>query len=205
MSDYCHLSDVKLQLPDVTWGDDYDAILSTLVERASRAIDAHLKREPSAFAVSADSTRYFTGSGDAELWIGEMAAAPTSVAVAEAGVLTTYTAWAATDYICWPYNALLEGKPYLRLDIDSINGSKSEWCEYPKAIKIVGKFGFSTSAPAEIVEATIIQTVRWFKRGQQAFLDTGAIVELGQLKYTKKLDPDVETLLSLAKFQRLTI
>lgn len=203
--DYCYVQDIKDNLPDITVDTTYELMFNTLITRASRAIDTHLKREPGAFAVIADSTRYFTGSGDDKLWVGEMAAAPTSIAVAEAGVLTTLTTWAATDYYCWPYNALAEGMPYLRLDVDTINGTKYTWYDYPKAVRVIGKFGFSASAPAEIVQATIIQVMRWFKRGQQAYQDTGAIVELAQLRYTRKLDPDVETLLSLPKFQLVTI
>ncbi len=50
--------------------------------------------------------------------------------------------------------------------------------------------------PPELVkQATIAQALRWFKRGQQAFTDTGGIVELGTLLYTKKLDPEIETML----------
>lgn len=50
--------------------------------------------------------------------------------------------------------------------------------------------------PTAIVQqATIMQALRWFKRGQQAFTDTGGVVELGTLLYTKKLDPEIETML----------
>ncbi len=50
--------------------------------------------------------------------------------------------------------------------------------------------------PTPIVQqATIMQALRWFKRGQQAFTDTGGVVELGTLLYTKKLDPEIETML----------
>jgi hypothetical protein len=41
----------------------------------------------------------------------------------------------------------------------------------------------------------VIQVVRWFKRSQQAFQDVGAIVELGQLRYVQRLDPDVQTII----------
>lgn len=205
MADYVNFQQIMDAMPDATWNSSYEVILRALATRASRLIDAHLKREPGAFAVAADTTRYFTGDGCDELWIGELAAAPTSLAVAEAGILTAYTTWAATDYLLWPYNAIAEGKPYTRLDIDHWNGTKSSWYSYPKAVKIVGKFGFSTVVPDEIVEAAIIQAVRWFKRGQQAFQDTGAITQLAQLQYVKRLDPDVELILSAPKFQVVTI
>lgn len=205
IQDYVTRDEIKQGLPDSSWGSDYDAGLDVLAARASRAIDMHLKRKPGAFYVNADVTLYFDGSGNSQLWIEELAAAPTSVQVAETGVLTTLTSWASTDYVLWPYNALDYGTPYLRLDVDLMSGTKSLWYGYRKAVKIVGKFGFSTTVPGEIKEAAIIQAVRWFKRGQQAFADVGAVEALGQLKYVQRLDPDVAGILEGAKFGRMTI
>lgn len=202
-ADYCTIQEIKDTLVDTDLEDDYDDVLERMITDASSLIDSLLKREPGAFYVTADTTRYFSGSGT-QLWIGELAAAPTTVSVAETGT-TTYTAWAATDYICWPWNALAEGMPYQRLDIDSYNGSQSSWYGYPKAVKIVGKFGFSATIPSEIKEAAIVQVIRWWKRAAQAYQDAGAIIELGQMRYVRKLDPDVETIISLPKFQVLTL
>jgi len=192
-------------MPDVSMGETYDALLDWLATRASRLIDGYFKRKPGAFAVDTDETRYFDGSGCGEQWIDELAAAPTSVSVAEKGDITSYTAWASTDYMLWPYNALLEGMPYLRLDLDRLYGTKTTWYSYPKGVKVVGKFGFSTAAPDELVQAATIQVIRWFKRGQQGFKDVGAIESLGSLAYVKELDADVKQILDLAKYQRMTI
>lgn len=189
MADYCTNTEIKAALPDGNWGSSYDILLATLATRASRAIDLFLGRQPNAFAASSDETRYFDGEGRSSLWVGELAAAPTSVAVDEAGD-GNYTTWEATDIILWPYNAALNGEPYLRLDINPL-GNKTIFPAFPKAVKIVGKFGYATAVPEIIKMATIIQAVRWFKRGQQGFEDTGAVAELGQLKYVQGLDPDV--------------
>ena len=54
-------------------------------------------------------------------------------------------------------------------------------------------------------EAAKIQAARLFKRGQQAFADAGASVELGRLLYVKRLDPDVEAILMGAGLRRLTV
>lgn len=186
-------------MPDTSWGSTYDAILTVLAKRASRAIDRFTGRDAGAFYVAVDTIRYYDGSGERDQWIDELAAAPTSVAVAEAGDLTDYTAWASSDYMVWPYH----GGPYARLDIDQLYGSKSIWYRFPKSVKVVGKFGYSTEPPDDVVMATIIQAARWFKRGQQAFRDTGAITELGQLTYTKSLDPDVAELIK--HLRRVTV
>ena len=54
-------------------------------------------------------------------------------------------------------------------------------------------------------QACLIQAGRWFKRGQQAYADAGASVELGQLIFAKQLDPDVEAILMTAGLRRLTV
>jgi hypothetical protein len=209
---YVTNTQIKALMPDTTWGTSYDTLLTTLAERASRAIDRFTGREQGAYAVSTDTTRYFDGAGGVEQWIDEMAALPTTVAVAETGIIDgsantggTYTTWAAADYVPWPDNALAQGKPIMRLDVELLSGSKTIWTSYRRAVKITGKFGYSTTAgtPPEVVQATAIQAVRYFKRSQQAYTDTGAIVELGQLRYVSEIDPDVKNI--VMHLRRLTV
>jgi hypothetical protein len=54
-------------------------------------------------------------------------------------------------------------------------------------------------------QAALIQAIRFFKRAQQAFADAGANVDLGQLVFAKKLDPDVEAILLTAGLRRVTV
>lgn len=211
-NDYCTTAHIKAAMPDGEWGSAYDVELGRLATAASRAIDRFTKRQSGFWYVSADETRYFDGNGRRELWIGYLAAAPTSVSVAESGDVDssagsggTYTAWATSDYLLWPYNALLEGEAYRRLDIDVMNGSKASWYPYPKSVKIVGKFGWATAVPSEIRELAIIQAARWFKRGQQAYQDTGAVSDLGQLQYVQRLDPDIAAMIDFPPFREVTI
>lgn len=203
VNNYCTVAEVKLGMPDTDWGTTYDATIELLIKRASRELDRFTGRKPGAYFVDTDVVRYFTGSGKTELWIGELAAAPTTVQVAETGELATLTTWASTDYLCWPYNALDDGEPIRRLDIDVINGTKACWCAFPKAVKITGKFGFAATVPDDIKQAAIVQVGRWFKRGQQAYQDTGAIVELGKLAYVKELDPTVAMMVQHLKVQAI--
>ena len=203
--DYLDRDTIKLRLPDVTWGDKYDAVLDQVAEEASREIDRYLGRPLGSFAAGAAAARTFTGSGDGDLWVPEMAAAPTEVAVAEAGVLTDYTVWSATDYLLWPYNAVDTEEPYTKLEIDQINGSKLLWYSYPKGVKITAIWGYSVTPPSPVVKACIILAIRSFKRAQQAYQDTGAVIELGQLTYVKGLDPEVETFLSQSGLREVTI
>lgn len=202
MTDYCEVGDILEHMPDTTFAPEYENTFRLLITRASRLIDRATARPDGAFYASADSVRYFDGSGQREQWIGELAAAPTTVQVDEGGA-GTYTTWAGTDYILWPYNAAADGKPYTRLDVDQLNGDKAVWYRFPRSVKITGKWGYSVAVPEEVKQAVIIQTVRWFKRAQQAYQDVGAIVELGQLRFVRQIDPDVEFIVN--HLRRVTI
>lgn len=194
MTDYITRTELYQSTPDVDWSADYADMLGALITRASRAVDLACKRPDNFFAVETATARLFDGSGGREQWVDHMAAAPTLVEVDESGDLT-YTTWASSDYMVWPYNAAAVGKPYQRLDIDQLNGTKSLWYRFPRSVRITAKWGYSTAAPGPIKQATIIQVMRWFKRGQQAYQDTGAIFDLGQLQYVKQTDPDIVNLL----------
>lgn len=200
INDYTTVTEIKAEMPDTSWSTAYDTLLTTIITDASRAIDLFTGRVPGAYSINVDTTRYFNGTGNRELWIDELADVPSTVAVAETGVIDnvsgtggTYTTYAATDYYLWPYNAVAERRPFLKLELDQFNGSKFSWYAFRRGIKITGKFGYSTttSLPPEIKRATKIQAIRWFKRGQQAYQDVGAIVELGQMRYVQSLDPDI--------------
>lgn len=199
-----YLTTVELmdEMPDVEWSGKYEPLLEGLILRASRLIDRITGREEGAYQVAAATTRTFDGSGQRFQWVDEMAEAPTAVAVDESGTLS-YTAWAGSDYMAWPYNAAAKGLPYLRLDIDQLNGTKVAWWSFPRSVRVTAKWGYSVAVPSAVQQAVIVQTVRWFKRGQQAFQDAGAIFELGQLRYVKQLDPDVA--LIVEHYRRVTV
>lgn len=205
MADYCTAAQVKAHMQEAfgTSGS-YDAELAALVTRASREIDRLTLRAPNAYAATS-ATRYFDGSGCGQLWIDEIASAPTSVSVAEAGQADdasgsggSYTVWAASDYRLWPYDATQWGLPYTRLDIDRLYGTKSVWYAFPKAVKIVGAFGYSTAVPKDIEQAAIIQTARLFMRGKQGYMDNSAYDEAGRLTL-REMDADLENIINMYK------
>lgn len=198
-NDYATRQEVKDHLPDPAWGTKYDALIDLLLPRASRLIDEESNEKAGGYFVDSDSTVYLDGTGTKtlHLWrepsVRFLADTPTSIKISEDGSVTPadYTALAATDYILRPYNAPDYGQPYRKIDMDDLNGDYAAWPKFPKAVEITGPIGWSTTVPPTIKEATIVQVVRWTKRAQQMFQDTGAIVELGQLRYTKELDPEV--------------
>ena len=202
MTDYVSVDDIMAEMPDTSWTGKYHETLDNLVTRASRLIDRLTGREDGAYGISTATARTFDGSGLSMQWVDEMAAAPTLVEVDETGAFA-YVTWAASDYLLWPYNAAAQSRPYLRLDVDLMNGDKAIWYRFPKSVRITAKWGYSTTPPQEIRQATIIQVTRWFKRAQQAYQVTGAILELGQLRYVRELDPDVSLIID--HYRRVTV
>jgi hypothetical protein len=198
MTAYCEFDDIEESMPDTSWSGDYITVLEALSERASLLIDRATGREPSAFYASDTATaRIFDGGGCGSQWVDEMAAAPTLVEVDESGIYS-YATWTTSDYAVWPYNAT----PYTRLDILR-TGDHAAWPCYTRSVRVTARWGYSLTPPEDIKQATIIQTIRWFKRAQQAYQDAGAIVELGQLRYVRQLDPDVEFIVE--HYRRLAI
>jgi hypothetical protein len=205
---YCTYAEVKAVMADAIWGTstDHDAILTALATRASRFVDRYTKRSNGAFCVgSVGQVRYFDGNGSEDLWVGELAAMPSIIEVAEGGDLSDLTPWAVTDVLGYPENAVAEGIPINQLKVDIINGTKTCWPAYPKAVKLTCLPGFSAVTPDEIKQAAIIQVARWFKRGQQGFQDAGASAELGQLQFAGGLDREVKQILDSPQFARMTI
>lgn len=208
---YCTLDELKQALPGsgIDHVADIDAFLVNAIIRASRAIDRFTRREDGAYARAStdEETRLYDGSGEPYQWVDEMASAPTAVAVAETGGRSSsdYTSYSSSDYMLWPYNATQIPEPYRRIDIDELNGSQSVFYRFPQSVKVTALFGYSTTdnTPPEITQATIVQAARWFGRAKQGYQDTGAIVDLGQLRYTQRLDPEVAEIID--HFRRVVV
>jgi len=197
-NDYCQLADIKAEMPEagLSGTTDYDAALTQAITDASRLIDDEVARWPGFFYPSTDDqTRYFDGSGELDLQTDEIVSI-TSVSVAEQGDITQLTDWSATDYITYPLNHTAKSKPITRLSINRFgNTDKAAWYGFPKAVKIVGVFGYSATPPAQIARACRIQAIRYYMRAKQAWQDAGAAPELGQMVYIRRLDPDVQEII----------
>lgn len=194
---YAAVDDIKQSLVDVPWTTAHDAILAALAERASRLIDALTGRESGAYAATTAAARYYAGSGTSQQWIDELAVWPPEAIEVSYDAGTTYVPVDA---------ALVQPYPTIRLPVQRLDLAPTRyWPAGYRTVRVTGVWGYSTAPPALVVQATITQTVRWFKRGQQAFQDVGAVSEIGQLRYVQALDPDLVTLLYNGGLVRLTI
>jgi len=180
--------------------DELDGLLISMIEQSSRLIDRFKSVEPGAYKtadIESNETRYYFGSG-IEIQMIDYIPSIATVSVEETD--GTFTAWTIdVDFYTIPYNAALIGEPIRRLETTRKTGStKSVWPYGPKRIEVRGKFGIAVNPPADIERAALIQTQRFYQRALQGFRDTGAITEIGQLTYTKQLDPDVKNILTSA-------
>jgi hypothetical protein len=212
VNDYCTLPEMKAALPNLTAelsDGSKDALLTRLITGSSRAIDRFTEREPGAFFVTTDDTRYFngppsTGSDLDKLWVDPIADVPTTVNVSADGSPTGYVLWAATDYTPWPYSAKSYGKPYMRLDLNIKYGAHQFWPDVMRAVKVVGPFGYSKTVPDDVKQVIIMQVGRWYKRAQQAYQDKVEIMTGGNsFVYVERLDRDIEKTIAHLKNSRL--
>lgn len=212
-NDYVTQAEMEADRPDMgstyTTVTTYDALMAVCATAASRYIDTLCGREPGYFYAGSAAARYFDGVAGLRLVVDDMAAAPTIVAVAElgdvdgaAGTGGTYTTWAATDYYPSPMNALAEGCPYTTLVIDELNGTKNTWFGYRRGVKITAQWGGFTAVPSDIKRATMAEATRMMQFAQQNYRDTGAIVELSKMTYTKSMHP--MTSLVVAQYRKVS-
>lgn len=193
---YCASGDIKARM-GVQWtsGTALDAVLDELINSASRLIDNEQFWPHCHFAAAdlADQTRYFDTVAGTEMWIPRCISI-TSLMLDTNGDGVLDTTWTqGIDFEVWPYDLPSFSKIIVK------EGASVVFPTGQRRLQIVGKFGGYSVPPQKIKEACVITVARWAKRAQQMYQDTGAIVELGQLTYTKALDPDVQEILRITE------
>lgn len=144
---YLTNTDLKTYL-NVTGSTD-DTLLTTLIAAAQKAVENYARR---VFEAASDSDRYFTVGVDTDgstLMLDRDLCAITKVYVCADGASPVQ--FAASDYYTRPRNQA----PYYEIVIASTSSQYWRYSSTPVgAIKVTGKWAYSTSAPADIVHAT---------------------------------------------------
>ena len=192
---YCTTADVKSRLgAQWTSGTTYDEELETDIEEASRLIDLEKGWEECHYSASdlATVTRYYDGLGGTEQEIDRFLDDAAFAVAVDDDADGVYTAWVRnTDYITWPYNLEYITELFLA------TGSTVSFTVAQRSVQVTGRLGAYSEPPAVVRKAAVIMVAKAYKRAMQAFQDTGAIEELGQLKYVLAIDPEVEKILSV--------
>lgn len=205
MATYCTAAEFRTQIEKTgNTGADSDAALGVIIEAASRAIDHYCNR-PDGFVAPANGTaRVYAGQGKPYLLIDECTSV-SLVAVKQSASDTTYTSWAAGDWLAakgdpedpdfnhTPYDLLL-ALPTGNYSVFT-NGTYVGRKGFPPStdtpfmiptVQVTAKWGYATTAPGAIKEACIALSARWWKQGKGAWADTLSSPDLGQLIYRKE-------------------
>lgn len=185
---YCTLSELKdsLQIDDSV----DNASLEAAIMSASRMIDDYTQR----FfykdgTIASPVTRYYTPEDAISLNIDDIVTV-SSIATDNDLLFTYTTVWSTSDFVVEPINNPRKGWPYNRL----VAVGAYVWpFQIPQSVKITGAWGWS-AVPQEIQLAAKIQASRLFIRRQSPFGIAGT-PELGTVRLSSRLDPDVEALI----------
>jgi hypothetical protein len=185
---YCTLSDVKTALAIEDIADDL-AIEAAIVA-ACRMIDDYTGRFFYKDGTQQNPvTRYFTPK---DWWTCNT---DDIVSISEVATDDNFdqlytTVWSTSDYMVEPINNPRRGWPYNRI---IAIGAYILPANLPQTLRIKAVWGWS-SVPAEINLAARLQASRLFIRKQSPFGVAGS-VDMGTVRLTSRLDPDVEALI----------
>lgn len=170
-------------------GSGDDTLLTALIARAQAVIDSHCRRT---FEASGDTTRYFDAERDVDgvtLFLDEDLCAITSITNGDGDVLT------ASEYTTEPRNRT----PYYAIRLLGSSGlywTVNDSSDAEDAIAIVGKWAYSTSAPDDIVHATLrLAGYLYRQRDNAADLDRPVIAGNATV-LPSQLPSDLKTLLA---------
>lgn len=173
---YALLTELKAYL-DIQDADD-DAMLELRIDAASRQIDGWCGR----VFYTETATRTVTTDLPDVVFLADDLISIDTLATDEDRDRVYEVTWDATDYALDP--------PFR---IDAIDGRR-----FPTGrlgVQITGTWGYANEVPQAIIEATLLQATRLYKRKDAPFGIAGS-VELGQLQVIGNIDPDVKQLIA---------
>jgi hypothetical protein len=192
MADYCSLSDLKTALRIADTVDDGQ--LSNVIAVASGWIDSYCGRQFSPAAGTA--TRDYSPSGRYEPVMIDDASNVLSVRIDEDLDGTFSTLVLTSDWQAEPVNPTTFGLP---LPYTSIRPIEDGFWPMPfrrgqVTVRVEATFGWA-EVPAAVTRAAVLQASRLFTRSDSP-LGVAGFGEMGVMRVSRFLDPDVENLLN---------
>ena len=179
---YATLSDLKIRLGISTTDSNRDAALEQMIEASSRQIDGWTART----FYTQTAARILTAAYPDVLELDKDLISITTLETDEYGDRVFETTWDATDYE-------LDGDTPYRTVFLAPGGTRA----FPtgrRRVRITGAWGYATTVPAPIREATLLMSARLYKRKDAPFGVAGS-AEHGQLQTISSIDPDVKQLI----------
>ena len=182
-NEYAQLATLKASLNIETADTTRDALLSQALTSASRSIDQACGRRFYLDA-SASARTYSPRAWSCERLLTDDIGSESALVV-ETGTTAAWTA--VTDYETAPDNALARGRPITALTRDT-----ASWGSATTRVRVTARWGWP-AVPDDIVQATLIQAARLYRRKDSPEGVTGSS-EWGVIRLSRR-DPDVWALI----------
>ena len=192
---YATLAEVKSALRITDSVDD--TLLEMAVESASRLIDGYAGRF---FYSAGTATRYFVAQDDYNVEIDDISSSTITLSSSNNADGVFNNIWSVNDYQLEPLNGIADGQPFPFTSIRAIGQYLWPISGGEALIKLTGVYGWP-SVPIAIKQATIIQASRIFKRLDSP-LGVAGFGDLGAIRVSSQLDPDVAQLVSVYRRMR---
>jgi len=192
---YASLNEVKAALRITDAVDD--SLLNMAVESASRLVDGHAGRR---FWNAGTATKYFVAQDDYVCEVDDISSSTIVLQTSSGADGIFDTTWDIDDYQLEPLNGELDGIAWPYTSIRAIGDYLWPISGGEALVKVTGVFGWPT-VPIAIKQATIIQASRIFKRLDSP-LGVAGFGDLGAIRVTRDLDPDVAQLVMPYKRMR---
>lgn len=186
---YATLAQVKAALKITDSVDD--TLIEMATEAASRLIDGYTGRY---FYSAGTATRFFVADDDYVCSIDDISSSTITLQTANNADGVYDTTWSITDYQLEPLNSSADGITWPFTRIRAIEDYLWPISGGEALVKLTAVFGWP-SVPIAITQATVIQASRIFKRLDSP-LGVAGFGDMGVMRVTRSLDPDVEQLVN---------
>jgi hypothetical protein len=192
---YASLSQVKAAARITDAVDD--TLLELSIESASRMIDQHCGRR---FFTNGTETRVFVADNAFICQVDDVAGTAITVKTSDDLDGVYDTTWTASDFQAEPLNRNVNGIefPTTRLRavgdyLFPVGWHRSNLGE--AGVQVTAQFGFGTAVPTDITHATMIASLRLFKRFDSVLGVAGIGPDMGVVRVSR-VDADVAALLA---------
>ena len=187
MTAYATLAQVKAALRITDSVDD--TLLEMARVAASDPVDGYTGRT---FTTSGTVTRVFAPADDYVLQTDDLAGTAVTITSSTGADGVFDVTWKTTDYQLEPLNGVSNGQAVPFTRIRAIQDYLWPVAGGEATVRVRGVFGFP-SIPLVITQATVLQSSRIFTRLQSP-LGVAGFGEMGVVRVTRALDPDVAAL-----------
>lgn len=195
---YATRDELKDYLKDsqLAQGASVNALLDTILTRASRIVDEICGKQDFGFESVTATTRTFDGRGTKKLFVPDLQSITTLECKLDGTQGTVWTAVPSADRFLEPHTRP-SGHPARWVELaDQISGSVFTYPQGKGTVRITGTWGWA-AVPNEVTEATLEIAVRIFRARAAGFGDVvGMATDAGdQIVITKSLAALTHTIL----------